>query len=83
MTNKRTAPRQRVLKAGKIAFGGASIDCTVRNLSETGAALDVVSVVGIPTDFSSVVQSDDTSRKCCVAWRKPNRIGVAFDSDDP
>ncbi len=27
-------------------FGGAGIDCTVRNLSETGAALEVVSVMG-------------------------------------
>jgi hypothetical protein len=36
------------LKAGKISFGGGAIDCTVRNLSETGAALEVTTPVGIP-----------------------------------
>jgi hypothetical protein len=30
-----------VLKAGTIEFGGGAIDCTVRNVSETGAALEV------------------------------------------
>ena len=83
MTNKRSAPRHRILKAGTIAFSGAGIDCTVRNLSETGAALEVVSVVGIPTEFSLVIQSDNINRKCHVVWRKMNRIGVAFDPDDP
>ena len=35
----RIAPRRRFLKAGRISFGGgAAIDCTIRNLSETGAA---------------------------------------------
>ena len=83
MTNKRTAPRQRVLKAGTIAFTGAGIDCTVRNLSEIGAALEVASVVGIPTEFSLVIPSDNVNRKCRVVWRKLNRIGVAFDNSDP
>lgn len=43
MDNKRTAPRHRVLKAGTIEFGGGGISCTVRNLSASGAALDVES----------------------------------------
>ena len=81
MTNKRSAPRHRVLKAGTIAFSGAGIDCTVRNLSETGAAFEVTSVVGIPTDFSLVIQSDNINRKCRVVWRKLNRIGVTFEQD--
>jgi hypothetical protein len=63
-------------------FGGAGIDCTVRNLSETAAALEVASVVGIPTEFSLVIQSGNINRNCRVVWRKMNRIGVAFDPDD-
>jgi hypothetical protein len=66
MTNKRTAPRQRVLQAGTIAFTGAGIDCTVRNLSKTGAALEAASVVGIPTELSVVIPFDDVNRKCRV-----------------
>jgi hypothetical protein len=79
MTNKRNSPRQRVLKAGTITFGGAGIDCTVRNLSETGAALQVASVVGIPTEFTLFVQSEHFNRKCRVVWRKLTRIGVTFE----
>ncbi len=48
MEQKRIAQRHRVLKAGTIEFNGGGIDCTLRNVSETGAALDVTSPVGIP-----------------------------------
>jgi PilZ domain len=57
-TEKRGLFRHRVLKAGTIEFGGSAIDCTVRNLSATGAALDVPSPVGIPDKFDLVVSSE-------------------------
>jgi hypothetical protein len=41
MVETRIAPRHRVMKAGTIEFGSSAIDCTVRNLSITGAALEV------------------------------------------
>jgi len=41
MDETRRAPRRRVLKAGSITVGGGAIDCVVRNLSATGAALQV------------------------------------------
>jgi hypothetical protein len=75
----RIAPRRRVLKAGSISFGGGVIDCTVRNVSETGAALEVVTPLFIPDRFTLIVQSDSFSRPCQVVWRKERRIGVAFD----
>src|SRR5690349_2848026 len=56
MDEHRTVPRRRLLKGGKISFGnGAAIDCTIRNLSESGAALEVDSPVGIPERFMLVV----------------------------
>jgi hypothetical protein len=73
----RDSRRHRVLKGGHILFGGGSIDCTVRNLSDTGAALDVTSPVGIPTEFTLV--TDDSQRPCRVVWRKEKRIGVTFE----
>lgn len=78
MDEKRKSTRRRVLKAGKIAFGGGTVDCTVRNLSETGAALDVVSSVGIPDHFTLVITVDRVQRPCRVVWRKATRIGVLF-----
>jgi hypothetical protein len=57
MEGNRIAPRRRVLKAGSIEFGGGAIDCTIRNISETGAALEVVSPLYIPDRFTLVVHT--------------------------
>lgn len=79
MDEHRTAQRHRVLKAGTIAFNGAGINCTVRNVSDKGAALDVTSPVGIPPAFTLVINGDHTAKPCHVIWRKEKRIGIAFD----
>jgi hypothetical protein len=78
MENNRAALRQRVLKSGSIEFNGSVIDCLVRNISETGAALEVASPVGIPETFNLVISGDHTSHRCQVAWRNDKRIGVSF-----
>ena len=78
MNERRDKARHRVLKAGTIEFGGGAIDCTVRNFSETGAALDVTSPVGIPDHFTLFVPADGTHLPCHVVWRKEKRIGVKF-----
>jgi hypothetical protein len=76
----RIASRHRVLKGARIHFGGGSIDCTVRNISATGAALEVTSPLGIPTAFTLVTDGDH--RPCRVVWRKERRIGVTFDKEN-
>ena len=77
MDQKRIAQRHRVLKAGTIEFNGGGIDCTLRNVSETGAALDVTSPIGIPERFTLV--ANGSHHPCRVVWRKEKRIGVTFD----
>jgi hypothetical protein len=74
----RISPRHRVLKAGTIEFGGGAIDCTVRNLSTNGAALEVASPVGIPDQFDLIILAEHLHRPCRVIWRKQKRIGVTF-----
>jgi hypothetical protein len=76
----RVAPRQRVLKSGIIEFDGGTIDCVIRNVSETGAALEVASPVGIPAEFNLRISGDRTRQSCQVVWRKEKRIGVRFGS---
>lgn len=75
----RATPRRRLLKSGRISFGGGTINCTVRNLSETGAALEVSSPVGIPEHFTLVIEADHIQVACRVVWRKETRIGVHFE----
>jgi hypothetical protein len=41
MVETRIAPRYRVMKPAKIEYGGNKIACTIRDLSTTGAALEV------------------------------------------
>ena len=78
MVDKRGTPRHRVLKAGTIEFGSGGIDCRVRNLSDSGAALEVASPVGIPECFNLVIAADGSSKPCRVVWRKEKSIGVMF-----
>jgi len=82
MEDKRKLRRTRVLKAGMISFGGAAIDCTVRNLTVSGALLEVESPLGIPHDFVLVIPSEDISRSCRLIWASERRIGVRFDRTD-
>jgi hypothetical protein len=77
--NKRASPRKRVLKAGTIEFGGGAITCMVRNMSDTGAMLDVVTPVGIPDRFTLVLRANKHRMPCRVVWWKEKRIGVVFN----
>jgi hypothetical protein len=79
MSEKRSAPRRRVLKTGTLEFVEGAVDCTVRNLSETGAALEVVTPLRIPDRFLLCIPSSDIRRRCHVVRRKQHRIGVAFE----
>lgn len=72
----------RVVKVGTIAFGGAAIDCTVRNVTASGALLEVESPPSIPHSFVLVVPSEDVSRSCRLIWASERRIGVRFDRTD-
>jgi hypothetical protein len=64
-TQRRTAPRKRTLKKGRIVFNNrrSVIDCTVRNLSDGGALLLVNSLIGIPDSFDLTIDSDSTTMR--------------------
>jgi hypothetical protein len=47
LMQQRASDRHRILKAATIEFGGGGITCMVRNVSDSGAMLDVSSPVGI------------------------------------
>ena len=77
---KRAALRRRTLKGGQILFNrrNSSIDCMVRDLSETGACLQVEGQADIPSTFELLITDDKSTRTCRVAWRSAKRIGVVF-----
>jgi hypothetical protein len=83
MSEQRGSRRAKVLKSAKMSFGGGAVTCSVRNLTEAGALLDVESPLGIPLEFNLVIPSDGMSRPCRVIWRSGNRIGVWFAAGAP
>lgn len=71
---------RRVFKAGRIAFnaGRSTVDCTIRGLSDAGAALDVTSTAGIPDMFKLQIGSDELARRCRVLSKRDRHIDVSF-----
>ena len=78
MAEHRNAPRHRVLKAGTIKFGGAAVNCMVRNLSDAGAMLEVTKPVEVPEEFTLALPAEGHHLSCHVVWRREKRIGVTF-----
>jgi hypothetical protein len=80
MVETRIAPRFRVSKAATIEFiGGRPINCVVRNLSVTGAAVELTAPGGIPDSFDLVVPDDGLRLPCRIVRRAGYIVGVAFD----
>ena len=79
-TERRKERRQRVLKRGKIMVKGLQsvVDCTVRNLSPSGALLRVDSVFVAPQQFDLVIVGSGTTQTVMLRWQKGNDIGVEF-----
>ncbi len=79
MNEHRRRPRLRTFKGGSIIFGvAAAIDCLIRNMSETGAALEIEAPIGIPDEFTLLIKPEFLKRRCKVVWRSAKRIGVQF-----
>jgi hypothetical protein len=79
VTEKRAVPRRRVLKTAFIVVSSKQpkIECAVRNISDTGAALEVSTTFGIPSNFDLII--DGARRHCQSVWRTETKIGIMFD----
>jgi hypothetical protein len=76
----RKVRRRRVFKAALIQLPGGAVSCVVRDLSETGALLQVPSQLGIPHEFSLRIPTAELDRPCRAVWRSAKGIGIAFVS---
>ncbi|KCZ54425.1 hypothetical protein HY29_14295 [Hyphomonas beringensis] len=72
--------RRRVLKSGQIQFAGnaANIDCTVRQLGQDGAGLDLVTTANVPNEFRLHIRSDGLTANCKVIERTQTHLDVVF-----
>lgn len=78
---KRLSPRRNTMIEATIAFDGGRtrIACIIRNLSDTGAKLEVLNgtVAAIPRTFDLLVASV-RPQGCTVVWRSLKELGVQF-----
>lgn len=81
--DKRTALRHRVLKAAKIITmdNTSVIDCTVRNMSDTGAQVIIEKSVKMPEEFHFFLANGDTVRDAVLAWHRGDRVGLKFKGE--
>src|SRR5262249_50169943 len=72
--------RRRVLKGGQIIFNNrmATVDCTIRSLSEKGAGIDVSSTSGLPKEFQLLIRADGLELPCRIASWNERHIEVEF-----
>jgi two-component system cell cycle response regulator len=80
---RRQQQRVRTLKAARILLNQhhSVLDCTVRNLSQVGACLNVPSTIGIPERFDVIFDADQSVRTCRMVWHKAKQLGVEFASE--
>ena len=55
------------------------VDCTIRNLSATGARLQVPTSVAIPDRFE-FAEAGAAKRPATVVWRKGDLMGIRFET---
>lgn len=79
----RVARRLKVLKAGKILVPGnlSVVDCTIRDISDTGARVVVGDQAAVPSEFRFIVLMDNTIRDAKAVWRRGDLIGLTFTSE--
>jgi len=76
---RRNSTRSRVLKGAKIILGASSvIDCVVRNVTNSGARVQIANTVVLPEDLGLTFDGGRSVRDCRVVWRTVTETGVKF-----
>ena len=74
----RRAARQRVTGPALILGPKLEVSCIIRDLSSTGARVEVPSVVKLPPAFNLLLLKTNSSRHVLLRWRRGDFAGVEF-----
>lgn len=82
MSDHRAATRHHTQRTGIVEFDNSSgsiisVPCTIRDVSATGARLQLNSSAWVPEQFS-VIFTSGLRKACRLAWRRDRLIGSAF-----
>ena len=84
MPDRRQNARDKVIYGGVAGIGedGATRECVVRNISETGASVEFKSIVKLPREqMSLTIARKGRSFLARVIWWRDNFVGLAFSSE--
>jgi hypothetical protein len=77
---RRSAPRQRTLLAGRVSYGDPAIviACGIRNLSSVGANIELEGAVLLTPPFRLLLAREGVAYDATIIWRRGPRIGLAL-----
>lgn len=80
MQDRRARVRDKVFFGGmaEISQTGSTVDCIVRNLSDSGACVEFDSAKPIPDEVNLTVARKGRSYLARMIWRQANLVGLAF-----
>lgn len=84
MFDRRREHRGRTYLGSQVAFNNrwSTIDCLVRNMSQTGAKIEFAHAVLLPSEFELIIPQKGNSRRVRVVWRQATALGVSFVDPD-
>ncbi len=79
-TDGRGASRRRTLSAGKIIYGDGAYtcDCTIREISASGARIGIAGAIVVPKTFVLIDQKRGTAFEAELIWRNATQAGLRF-----
>jgi hypothetical protein len=81
-SDRRLAIRRRTILGASIIFNSKSstLDCVIRDLSDTGAKLKADGIATLPDEFTLEVPCKRQSYPVRVVWRRADTCGVRFQA---
>lgn len=76
----RRSKRGRTYLQARISYGDGAIttECTVNQLSDVGARINIAGSIALPEMFDVVIPQKGASRRARLVWRKDDQVGVDF-----
>jgi len=82
MDDRRDVARTRIRRNAEIVVirrGATTMQCTLQDLTSTGACLTLAGTGQVPDTFELTFDRGRSNRPCRVKWRAGNKIGVSFE----
>jgi hypothetical protein len=80
----RDSIRSKTFLKAYIRFQNRTMNCVVRNMSLSGARLEVSQTSTLPSEFELDILQRGALIQCALKWRKDEGVGVKFlDTIDP